>query len=236
MHFVNLRKFHNKIKQDLYNRYAKNVNSLLEIASGKGGDINKACNCNIKYVVGYDINPDSVIEAKRRAKKKINCKTKFKYYTQDLSSHVIVNKYNKFDIVSAMFSFHYFFKTEDTFITIIKSITKNLKKGGYFIGTIFDYDKVNLTHFNKSTKHFYVKKKLKFSERKLFGNEIDVYIGNTVLNKPEIEYLVPFDKFVEIMKLYNFVLVESNLFNPVGLKGEEKQLSSLYRTFVFKLI
>jgi SAM-dependent methyltransferase len=248
MHFVNLRKYHNKIKKDLYDKYAKNAFSLLEIASGKGGDISKACNCNIKYVVGYDIDSVSVTEAKRRAKKRMNCKTKFKYYTSDLSSNVIVSKY-KFDVISAMFSFHYFFKNSDTFNTIITSITKNLKKGGYFIGTMFDFDAVMaFIESNKKTKHFYVKKlnntiknltiaKRNLTINNLFGNEIDVYIGNTVLNKPEIEYLVPFNKFIDIMKKYNFKLIESEIFNPSGiLKGEEKQLSSLYRTFVFQLI
>lgn len=250
MHFANLRKFHNKIKKDLYDKYAKNAVSLLEIASGKGGDISKACNCNIKYVVGYDIDPVSVKEAKRRAKKRINCKTKFKYYTSDLSSTVIVSKY-KFDVISSMFSFHYFFKNPDTFNTIITSITNNLKKDGYFIGTMFDFDAViAFTEKTTNTKHFYVKKinvsndnltisksNLPICNRKLFGNKIDVYIGNTVLNKPEIEYLIPFNKFIDIMKKYNFQLIASEMFNPSGiLKGEEKQLSLLYRTFVFQFI
>ena len=247
MHFANLRKYHNKIKKDLYDKYAKNAVSLLEIASGKGGDISKACNCNIKYVVGYDIDPVSVKEAKRRAKKRINCKTKFKYYTSDLSSNVIISKYN-FDVISSMFSFHYFFKNADTFNTIITSITKNLKKGGYFIGTMFDFDAVMaFIESNKQTTYFYVKKlsriksngknNLTIAKHNLFGNEIDVYIGNTVLDKPEIEYLVPFNKFVEIMKKYKFQLIASEMFNPKSiLKGEEKQLSSLYRTFVFQFI
>ena len=87
--------------------------------------------------------------------------------------------------------------------------------------------------FNKETKHFYIKK-IKIGKT-LFGNEIDVYIGNTVLDKPEIEYLVPFNLFVKIMKTNGFELIESHLFNPeTDLKLEEKQLSSLYRTFVFK--
>jgi SAM-dependent methyltransferase len=232
-YFNKLRKFHNKIKKDLYDRYALNAHSLLELASGKGGDISKACNCNIKYVVGYDINSESVKEAKRRSKNiSSNCKTKFVYYTQDLSKQLIKSKY-KFDVISAMFSFHYFFKNRDTFNTIIKSIKDNLKKQGYFIGTFFDFD--NVIQFSNETKHFYVKK-IKINKT-LYKNEIDVYIGNTVLDKPEIEYLVPFNKFVKTMKTNGFELIESHLFNPPSdLKSEEKQLSSLYRTFVFQLI
>ena len=34
------------------------------------------------------------------------------------------------DVVSCMFALHYFFKTEQTFNTIIESITNNLKNGG----------------------------------------------------------------------------------------------------------
>lgn len=227
--FYGLRKFHNKIKRDLYSRYTGKM--LLEIASGKGGDQRKVCDTS-KIVIGYDINPESVKEAKRRAKQIKNCNTTFIYFVKDLSKETIIprNKF-AFDIVSSMFSFHYFFKNKDTLNTIMESIKSNIKHNGYFIGTIFDYERVKDTTLNC--------KEVRITKNKigttLFGNEIEVYIGSTVLDKPEIEYLIPFDKFVLYMKKNGFQLVESRLFNPPdNLHIYEKQLSCLYRTFVFK--
>jgi hypothetical protein len=80
---------------------------------------------------------------------------------------------------------------------------------------------------------FYVKK-IKLNNT-LFNNKIEVFIGGTVLDIPEIEYLVPFNKFVEYLKKNNFELLESHLFvPPKSLPKQEYLLSSLYRTFVFK--
>lgn len=225
--FYGLRKFHNKIKQDLYSRYTGKA--LLEIASGKGGDQRKVCGTS-KIVIGYDINPESVKEAKRRSKNIKNCNVKFIYRVKDLSKEVITSKF-PFDLVSSMFSFHYFFKNKDTLDTIMKSIKCNLKNDGYFIGTIFDFDKVMETVIN--TKEVRITKNK--IGKTLYGNEIEVYINSTVLDKPEIEYLVPFPLFVSYMKKNGFELIESHLFNPIpDLRSYEKQLSSLYRTFVFK--
>jgi ubiquinone/menaquinone biosynthesis C-methylase UbiE len=55
-YFIEMRKHHNNIKRDLYNRYSKNISNLLEIAVGKGGDMDKWVKNGVKNVVGYDIN------------------------------------------------------------------------------------------------------------------------------------------------------------------------------------
>jgi SAM-dependent methyltransferase len=240
-YFKNLRKFHNSIKRNLYNKYAKNVGSLLELAVGKGGDIDKWCSNNIKHVIGYDINEESITECKKRVKnKQVNCKTKVQVYTKDLSVNIINLKF-KVDIVSAMFSFHYFFKNKSTFDTVILSIKSNLKSGGLFIGCFFDGDSVNnFLKTNSNNNEFTITKEGKF-KKGLFGNKINVYIKGTVLDKPEIEYVVDFTQFVKKMESLGFQLISSELFvdlydTKFKLSKEEKLLSFLNRTFVFKLI
>ena len=51
-----MRRYHNKIKENLYNTYCKNSNNILELCSGRGGDLHKWIANNIQNVVGYDIN------------------------------------------------------------------------------------------------------------------------------------------------------------------------------------
>lgn len=240
-YFKNLRKFHNSIKRNLYNKYTKNASSLLELAVGKGGDLDKWCSNNIKTVVGYDINQESTTECKKRVKNKKECKTKVQVYTKDLSVNVIVSKF-KFDVVSAMFSFHYFFKNKSSFETIATSIKRNLKKDGLFIGCFFDGELVNNFIENNTEPNgvFEIKKAGNF-KKSLFGNKISVYIKGTVLDKPEIEYLVDFEKFVKKMQDLGFQLIDTELFidlydNKYNLSKQEQMVSFLNRTFVFKLI
>jgi mRNA (guanine-N7-)-methyltransferase len=51
-----MRRFHNNVKRQLYDKYTKNIYKLLDLACGKGGDLDKWVSNNIKYVVGYDID------------------------------------------------------------------------------------------------------------------------------------------------------------------------------------
>ncbi len=47
---------------------------------------------------------------------------------------------NVYDVVSCQFALHYFCKTEDTLNSVLKLVSKKLKKGGLFIGTATDGD------------------------------------------------------------------------------------------------
>ena len=237
-YFYNMRKFHNQIKRNLYNKYTKNIDNLLEIAVGRFGDMNKIISNNVKHVVGYDIDSDSIEEAKRRFNNTKNTEhITVELYTMDLSRNIIKPTI-PFDVVSAMFCFHYFFENEQTFNTIFKSIDDNLKDGGTFIGTMFDGKNINNIELkDKNDTKFKIEKKNSIDT--LFGNKITVYIKDTVLDKPTDEYIVVFDKFVDIMKTKNYELIESNMFETYfntkyKLNNIEKKASFLNRTFVFK--
>lgn len=249
-YFYGLRRYHNYIKRILYDTYTKNIDNLLELAIGKNGDMNKIIDNNVKNVVGYDIDSASIEEGKRRVKQYHGRNnTKFELHVLDLSNNIIKATI-PFDVVSAQFSFHYFFKSKETFSTILESIKLNLKPGGYFIGTMFDgksllnlkapeSDIIELSDENQ------VRFRLKFSDKNdvddIFGNKISVFIKDTVLDEPMDEYIVNFDSFVKLMKMNGFDLVESKLFNNFyesynnnKLNSLQKEVSFLNRTFVFK--
>jgi len=255
-YFYNMRIFHNFIKKTLYNKYTKNINNLLELAVGKFGDMNKIFDNNVKHVVGYDIDTESINEGEKRVIKKLgetNQKNApiIELYVKDLSRNIIEHSV-PFDVVSSQFAFHYFFESENTFNTIITSIKNNLKPNGIFMGTMFDGK--SLLHLkDKNSDVFEIKDldtkfKLNFynsSSESLFGNKLSVYINGTVLDKPMDEYIVDFDMFVELMKNNGFELIETSMFetlyqsylkNPRNktLNGVQKQVSFLNRTFVFR--
>jgi len=243
-YFYNMRRFHNNVKRQLYDKYTKNIDKLLDLACGKGGDLDKWVSNNIKTVIGYDIDEKSVIEAQRRVREyRVQTNTQVEVYVKDLSRNVISGN-NDCDVVTSMFAFHYFFETEDTFNTVMKSIDNNLKVGGYFMGTMFDGEslrkvlkdgdytlkdngevKFNINVYNPLTDY-------------PFGNRIGVYLKDTVLDVPMDEYVVYFDKFVELMKSRGYGLVDTKMFSELDttskLNDVEKGVSYLNRYFVFK--
>lgn len=239
-----MRKFHNNIKRDLLNKYAYNVNNLLDLACGKGGDLQKWYDNKIKNIKGYDINNDSVEEAKRRLITFSNTNFKVDLNTLDLSKFILKRQANNnFDIITSMFAFHYFFENESTFETIFDSIDNNLKIGGIFMGTFFDGKSVRDLLRSKPDwdSHFYIKYRNTDNTENLFGNKIGVSLKDTVLDEITDEYIVNFDWFVNTMKLRGYILIESNLFselnyNSFNLNNIEKQCSFLNRTFVFEKV
>jgi mRNA (guanine-N7-)-methyltransferase len=247
-YFYELRRYHNLIKRTLYDTYTKNSDNLLEIGNGKSGDLNKWISNRIKNVVGYDIDTASIQEGKRRVKATKGYVPKVELYVLDLSRNVI-NSTLPFNVVSAMFCFHYFFESEQTFNTIISSIKLNIKPGGIFLGTIFDgksllnlnvtvSDTIELCDLNqvRFKLQFYTKS----TTKQVFGNKISVFIKDTVLDEPMDEYIVDFDSFVELMKSNGFELIDSKMFETFykckTLNSLQKKVSFLNRTFVFKYI
>lgn len=244
-YFYKMRLFHNNIKSDLIkkNLYNKKV---LDLACGKGGDLGKWYKSNVKSVIGYDINNDSIIEANRR-KEKFNNKFNVELKTLDLSKNVVKLNENV-DVITSMFAFHYFLESRETFNVIMNTIKNNLKKDGLFIGTFFDGDLVKdyikNTNQNTNTKnehsYFNIKEKI-INNNSLFGNKIGVLIKDTVLNKETDEYLVDFNLFVKEMKKHNFELIYTNTFEKLyekhkkeDLNNVEKKVSFLNRCFIFK--
>ena len=225
-----MRKYHNNIKRNIYNKYCKNK-SILELAVGKAGDLHKWKSCNIKKVVGYDINSDSIKEAKRRVSEySKKFQEKIILSVKDLTKEQVVLS-EKIDIVSCMFAFHYFIKDLDL---ILESIKVNLKKDGYFIGCCFDGDKI--------------KKRLKnpfndtnFNISQIDNERISVLLKETtVLNTSEQEYLVDFKEICVKMeksgfKLIEFVHFDAYNYQEFNLSETEKDTSFLNVLFVFKL-
>jgi mRNA (guanine-N7-)-methyltransferase len=243
-YFYNMRKFHNSIKRSLYEHFAKNTDNVLELAVGKGGDLDKWISNGIKNVVGYDIDTASIEECQRRVTERNDPKTKVNVAVKDLSREILLGE-QSFDVVSCMFAFHYFFASKDTFNVIIQSVLNNIKPGGIFMGTMFDGD--SLHYLNKHNK-FELKDKqelrfrLNFKERTTsqFGNKVSVFIKDTVLDQPMDEYIVLMGDFISLMKGNRFELLETYPFQEYvpwfhpKLSPVEQKVSFLNRTFVFK--
>ena len=155
----NLRTFHNQIKQALYFKYTKNKQlSLLDLACGKGGDIQKYLKCQYKFILAIDNNIKSIkarynidgydgaIARWNSIKSNMNFKPYIRFEILDLLDSNLtlkinqIDNYKKYDLISCQFALHYFSETEHTLFNFFRTISNKLKKNGVFFGTTTNGD------------------------------------------------------------------------------------------------
>ncbi|KAK6205661.1 Abd1 SAM-dependent-RNA (guanine-N7-)-methyltransferase [Scheffersomyces amazonensis] len=245
-----LRNFNNTIKYMLLGNFVKrdeNNNeklfTLLDLCCGKGGDLNKCEFVGIEQYIGIDISDRSVEEAFSRyrqkkarfksAHRKDNTKYNFEacFATGDCFGQTIpeilepnfpgiIDRTFPVDCVSIQFSLHYSFETEEKVRTLIMNISKSLRPGGTFIGTIPSSDFIR----GKIQRKEYIKEetgKKKFGNsiysvtfekdppadgvfRPPFGNKYVYNLIDAVDNVPE--YVVPFETLRSISEDYGLEL------------------------------
>ena len=169
LNISNLRKFHNYIKRHLIVSNSKDINAkyLLDIACGRGGDMQKWKEANLKYIFAFDSHKESIVNkssdgAIYRLKELLRyTKMPFiKFHNLNILDKDILTTINKlekynnlnknklnnfnglYDIVSCQFAFHYFSKNNDSLNHVFNTISNKLKLGGLFIGTATDGDKI----------------------------------------------------------------------------------------------
>lgn len=254
----NMRKFHNKVKTNLIydsiylNRRNRIPVSLLDIGVGRGGDIFKWDKCNIHEVVGYDIDQQYIRECNERfTNSNLNCKRNYNFYCCP-SIDILLQKQpvKIFDIVSCQFAIHYFFKNEQTIVSLVRTISHCLKKDGKFIGTFMDGDSIlKLKLENQDDKlHF---KNSAFllnidNNNNTYGRKMDVYIADTLYfgeKSVSNEYLVSFKLLHNICNNFNLKLIKYKPFieyyknhnneQIFVMDNDHKQCSFLYSSFEF---
>ncbi|KAL6942268.1 mRNA cap guanine-N7 methyltransferase [Hanseniaspora vineae] len=211
---IKLKNFNNAIKYMLIHKFTKPGNVVLELACGKGGDIRKYASCNISQLIGIDISEESIREASRRYQKMRNSiPYEVVFITGDCFGESLGPTVEPFpacrfpcDAVSVQFALHYAFETEAKAKTMMLNVTKSLKIGGYFFGTIPDSEfiRYKLNKFPKDREEIkwgnsvyrikfanneYLKNDYEFPSP--FGQMYTFYLKDAIDNIPE--YVIPFE-------------------------------------------
>lgn len=230
----NLRHFHNWIKRKMIGETTKYLEetydiknvSLLDLAVGKGGDMNKWYATGIKKVVGVDIDRES-IEGSHGAKaryQRLKRRTKdldYSFYVMDLSKPEAIDKLDrilgdqKFDIVSCQFALHYFFKDNESLQNLLRIVGKFIRDDGFFIGTTMDGDKVLNLFGDKEevSKPIYHFEKKSIDRTSKYGQEYLVSLGEKegemhyFVDKPSLEYLVDLEELKAVAKNNNLMFI-----------------------------
>jgi ribA/ribD-fused uncharacterized protein len=161
---------------------------------------------------------------------------------------------NKFDSVSCQFAMHYACESEEMF----RSFAQNVKDtcNGTFFGTCSDGKEIYSLLLGKKQHIFgsqgrtnefresgrYTKDYAEtgsWEADQAFGMKVNVLLES--FEKPQTEFLVPFEKTVEIMDEFGFDLVETKTFRElydeqkrISLTEDQKTFSFLNRAFVFR--
>jgi ubiquinone/menaquinone biosynthesis C-methylase UbiE len=252
----NMRKYHNQLKSILYSKFIPKNSHVLDIAGGKGADLQKYNKIPIGYLVINDIDQDALLTANDSAKNRYET-IRNKNYDIDfvlgdagknLSNKISKSnlRVNKFDVINCQFAMHYFMKNKVTFNNFLNNVDRYLKVNGFLIGTAFDglsifnlmKNKKYIEFTNNNKTLFKIEKLYKNGKLNGFGKEIDVYIESIGTN---LEYLLNFDFLTSELEKKGYVLIESYNFdklyqpsNQIRMTEVEKEFSFLYRYFVFQ--
>ena len=151
-----------------------------------------------------------------------------------------------FDAVSCQFAIHYACESEESFRKFLVNLTTHCK--GVFFGTCMDGKAVYSlllgkgNHMFKSGKNVWGEITKEYADgdgwSNDFGHSITVRLES--FEKPQKEYLVPFDKITTILTEEGFELVQTEMFDDTSLakmanlEKDQKAFSSLHRLFAFK--
>ncbi|XP_042889508.1 mRNA cap guanine-N7 methyltransferase-like isoform X1 [Penaeus japonicus] len=199
-----MRNFNNWIKSYLINYCLEQVRerqvddypiSVLDLGCGKGGDLLKWQKGNIKHLICADIAAVSMEECKERYE--INKRRargplfSAEFIVADCTKMRIKNQFENsnrmVDFVSCQFAFHYCFESLSQAETMLRNISENLKKGGYFIATIPNAYEIMLRLKNSEDGLSFGNEvyRIKFPEDRpatppLFGDRYNFYLQDVV--------------------------------------------------------
>uniref|UniRef100_A0AC35F3K3 mRNA cap guanine-N7 methyltransferase n=1 Tax=Panagrolaimus sp. PS1159 TaxID=55785 RepID=A0AC35F3K3_9BILA len=202
---------------------------ILDICCGKGGDLLKWHKAEVDEIVLVDIAAESVkqcetryIEMRNRPQNHAQFGAHF--ITMDCTEENLFDKLPRdtmlFDIVSCQFALHYAFRSEKALRQMLYNISAGLRKGGYFIGTLPDAERI--VHLLRKTTDGkfrndvlsieYIDKTSNWStlQPPLFGAKIYFSLDEQV-NCPE--FLAYFPLLEEVCKDFDLELVSCKNFS-----------------------
>jgi len=231
---IHMRNFNNWIKSTLMNEYLEKVRNtqedgrgrvrVLDMACGKGGDLQKWQRAGVSHVVGVDIAATSIEQCKDRyhEMKGRNRGGVYagEFYVVDCTKQRTRDFYKDrdimFDLVSCQFAIHYCFESLPQAECMLRNISENLKKGGYFIGTTPDsYDimarlqESGSNTFGNSVFNVTFPNELVGQTPPLFGAQYSFHLTE-VVDCPE--FLVHFPTLVKLAEKFGLMMIGKQRF------------------------
>ena len=239
-----IKNFHKDIKYNIFNKYCKNIDYLLDIGSGLFADLKIWNNFKIKNVIAIEPSINSIKYAiKKLEKNKINTNIKIinglgdeNWKSNNIYSLIYNNKY---DIITFQHTIHYMIDKLDIVINNILPISK---KGTKIIITCMNGDLIT-DMINK-----YKKIEIRNDEEPIFAifpmekkDDILVYFkGSYGVANGSIEKIVSIKQLINKFNDYNYKLLEIKKFLDYNsriknkMSNIQKQVSSYYTSIILE--
>ena len=209
-----LRRYHNRIKRDLFTKSMPDQDKtyLLDIGSGRGGDIYKWK--VFDKIVAVEPNPEHIKELERRLEES---KIRDRVYilqaggeeTEKIKAAVDEWIGGRVDVVSSMLSLTFFWQKSELVDALVETILVNIKPKGKFIFLTMDGDLAEQT-FEPKFETGLVLKKLEFNNiatLEYFGDknpkEIKIHIEDSIVTD-QTEWLVRLNDLLVRTEKYGF--------------------------------
>ncbi|KAG8884850.1 mRNA cap guanine-N7 methyltransferase [Tulasnella sp. 331] len=209
----------------------------LDMGCGKGGDLQKWSKARIAAYVGLDIASLSVDQAFHRWEdltRRSGNQHKFdgEFATLDCYQAPLADALNPrwlqtpFDVVSMQFCMHYALESESKVRIMLDNVTRYLRRGGVFIGTVpnshllmerLDEIPADATDLSWGNSVYTVR----FDDRvrKTYGQRYSFFLKDAVDDVPE--YVVHWEEFEKLASSYGLTLKYKKEFHQVFEENQE---------------
>ncbi len=247
-----MRKYHNIEKKKILEKYLSNRQTIIDIGSGRGGDLAKWNSIGLKKIYAIEPNDENMMEllGRKTTYKNLDV-TVLNTGAENTSAIKKAISNDEIDAIVSLFSLTFFPKNEKLYNELLDTISL-IKPGGVFVGGVLDGQKVsnalqkdrrdsNLDDDDAAEivpplESFEIYQNSTFNSS-AFGNSIMINMKDTMVID-QTEWLFYFDKFRNEMENRGFELVD-DYFLDSGvifdkLPKESQQFSSFNRMFAFR--
>lgn len=252
-----MRKYHNQEKLAILSKeFAKN-SVILDIGSGRGGDLHKWDQLGFKTVYVVEPNTDNLDELQLRRE---TTKVKTQVHTMNIGAEqtqeisAVINKNSQIlDGIVSFFSMTFFPQSKELYNGFIDTIDL-LPEGGKFVGIVMDGYKVRdlleeTRYANEipddesvsyETKAYNITQASEFDDD-IIGNTIEITLNDpSSMVKDQTEWLFYFEPFKIALEKKGFKLLHQGFLDKGSmfdmLPEQSRTLSSLFRAFVFQRV
>ncbi|KAK0534011.1 mRNA cap guanine-N7 methyltransferase [Tilletia horrida] len=216
-----LKKFNNWAKNLLIQRFSNDGCRVLDMGCGKGGDLNKWARARASTLIMIDIAGMSVGQAETRYREQRH-RYEAEFYTFDCFARALSDVVPtatlapKFDNITLQFCMHYGWASVAKARCLLENVSRYLRPGGHFIGTIPDADNL-LQRLNSlkgdeltfGNEYYHVTFEQK-ERQPPFGNKYWFFLEDAVDEVPE--YVVDWEQFESLAAEFGLRLVYRRTF------------------------